>query len=222
MGRVLIVGGGALDLKQLSRELANEPDLLIAADSGGKNLLDLGHFPQMLVGDFDSLAADLVQKMSKAKVELFTYPTAKDETDMELAVDLAVDRGATEIRILGGTGGRLDHTLGNIGLLLKAYQKGVAAYLVDSRQEVTLTGDRIELSGQPGWGVSLIPLTLKAKGVTTTGLKFTLTDADLYFHRTRGIHNEFIQDVATVSLKEGILLVISFLEKGTKQLSSQK
>ncbi|NLW48099.1 MAG: thiamine diphosphokinase [Firmicutes bacterium] len=222
MGWVLIVGGGALDKDQLSRELTNKPDLVIAADSGAKSLLDQGYFPQILVGDFDSLASDLVQKMSKAKIELFTYPTAKDETDMELAVDLALDRGASEIRILGGTGGRLDHTLGNVGLLLKAYQKGVVAYLVDLWQEVTLTGSRIELQGQPGLGVSLIPLTLKVEGVTTTGLKYPLIGADLYFHRTRGIHNEFVQDVAAVSLTEGILLVISLSEKGTNQLSSQK
>ena len=222
MDQVLIVGGGALDKEQLSYELANEPDLVIAADYGGKSLLDLGHFPQVLVGDFDSLAPNLVEKMSKAEVELFSYPIVKDETDMELAVDLAVDRGASKIRILGGTGDRLDHTLGNIGLLLKAYQKGVAASLVDPWQELTLTGSRIELRGKPGRGVSLIPLTLKTEGVTTTGLKFQLTNADLYFHRTRGIHNEFVRDVATVSLTEGILLVISFSEKGTKQLSSQK
>lgn len=213
MRRVLIVGGGTLDLEQLSRELADGSDLVIAADAGGKHLFDIGHLPQVLIGDFDSLSAALVRKIKDAGVEIITYPAAKDQTDMELAIDLAVGRGASIIRILGGTGGRLDHTLGNIGLLLKAYQRGVAAYLVDPRQEVTLTGSRIELRGQPGQGVSLIPLTLKASGITTAGLMFPLANADLYFANTLGIHNEFIQDTATISLKEGILLIISFLEQ---------
>jgi thiamine pyrophosphokinase len=214
MKRVLIVGGGELDRKLLSHELADGPDLVIAADAGGKYLMDLGTLPQVLVGDFDSLAPDFEEKMKKAGVELLIYPAAKDETDMELAVDLAIARGATEIRILGGTGGRLDHTLGNIGLLLKAYQKGVAASLIDLDQELNITDNQIKLRGRPGKAVSLIPLTPKVTGVTTQGLKFPLDGAELYFFRTRGIHNEFLGDTATVSLAEGILLLITFIEQG--------
>lgn len=212
MKRVLIVGGGELDRKLLSHELADGPDLVIAADAGGRYLMELGTLPQVLVGDFDSLAPDIVQKMKKAGVELLIYPAAKDETDMELAVDLAITRGATEIRILGGIGGRLDHTLGNIGLLLKAYQKGVAASLVDLYQELIITDNRIELRSQPGKAVSLIPLTPKVTGVTTHGLKYPLDGAELYFSQTRGIHNEFVGDTATVSLADGILLLITFSE----------
>lgn len=215
MKRILIVGGGDLDRELLRHELADGPDLVIAADVGGEYLMELGTIPQVLVGDFDSIAPDFIQKMKKAEVELFIYPAAKDETDMELAVDLAITRGATEIRILGGTGGRLDHTLGNIGLLVKAYQKGVAAYLVDLCQELTITDNQIELRGQPGKAVSLIPLTPKVMGVTTKGLKFPLNDAELYFFRTRGIHNEFTGDAATVSLAEGILLLITFSQQGS-------
>ncbi len=220
--RVLLVGGGLIDLGQLSCELANSPDMVIAADAGGKHLSNIGYIPHVLVGDFDSLSKNLVQKMNEAGVEIFTYPIAKDQTDMELAIDLALARGATIIRIIGGLGGRIDHTLGNIGLLLKAYQSGVAAYLVDSWQEITLTGDRIELQNKPGRGVSLIPLTFKVSGITTTGLKFPLIGADLTFCQTRGIHNEFTQDIATISLEEGILLIVSFQEDQSNQLSSQK
>ena len=114
--RVLIVGGGPVDLDQLNRELAEGPDLIIAADGGGQYLHDIGRFPHILMGDFDSLAPEIYQEICRAGVELLTYPIAKDQTDIELAVDLAVARGATGIRILGGIGERLDHTLGKTGL----------------------------------------------------------------------------------------------------------
>ncbi len=209
---VLIVGGGPVDLKQLSRELMDGPGLVIAADAGGKHLDDIGRLPQVLLGDFDSLSKAMVQKMGQAGVEIVSYPIAKDQTDLELAVDLALARGATQIRIIGGLGDRIDHTLGNIGLLLKAYQKGAPAFLIDSRQEVTLTDGEIQLSNQVGGGVSLIPLTPMVSGVITTGLKFPLNNADLYFYQTRGIHNEFTEKIAKISLKKGTLLIVTFRE----------
>lgn len=210
--RVLIVGGGPVDLDQLRRELADGPDLVIAADSGGKHLNDIGRFPQVLMGDFDSLTEVLVQKMSRAGAEIISYPVAKDQTDLELAVDLALARGANLIRIIGGLGERLDHTLANIGLLLKAYQKGVVAFLIDSRQEVTLSDSDVELRSEPGRGVSLIPLTPKVSGITTSGLKFPINNGDLHFYQTRGIHNEFSAPIGKISVKEGMLLIITFQE----------
>ncbi len=211
--KVLIVGGGPLEIDQLNRELAERPDLIIAADSGGKYLREIGCLPHILMGDFDSLDDEIVKEMGNAGVELISYPIAKDQTDLELALDLALAQRATTIRILGGMGERLDHTLGNIGLLLKAYQQGVAAYLIDSKQEAMVIGRGVELKARPGWGVSLIPLTLTVSGVTTTGLKFPLTNAELYLHETRGIHNEYIGETAVISLKEGLLLLIIFQEK---------
>lgn len=211
--QVLIVGGGPVDLALLRRELTKGPDLIIAADSGGKYLHDIGQLPHILLGDFDSLNVEIVREMRDAGVEVLTYPVAKDQTDLELAVDLSLARGATQIRIIGGLGDRLDHTLGNIGLLLKAYRQGVPAFLYDSRQEVTVTGSAIQISSEVGMGLSLIPLTLKVSGVTTTGLKFPLSNADLHYHQTLGIHNECTGKMASVSLKEGVLLVISFKER---------
>lgn len=211
--QVLIVGGGSVDLPLLRRELAKEPHLIIAADSGGKYLHDIGQLPHVLLGDFDSLNGKIVREMGDAGVEVLTYPVAKDQTDLELAVDLCLARGATKIRIIGGLGDRLDHTLGNIGLLLKSYRRGVPAFLCDSRQEATVTGSAIQIPSEVGMGLSLIPLTLKVSGITTTGLKFPLNNADLHYHQTLGIHNECTEKTATISLKDGILLIITFKER---------
>ena len=210
--RALIVGGGLVDSSQLKNELAAEPELLIAADAGGKRLADLGRFPHILVGDFDSLPGRILETARKAGTEIYPYPAAKDQTDMELAVDLALERGANRLRILGGLGERLDHTLANLGLLVKAVQKGVTAVLLDSRHEVSLGAGLLELRSAPGRAVSLIPLTSEVKGVSTTGLKFPLRDEDLYFHHTRGIHNEFTGETARVTFKQGLLLAVVFRE----------
>jgi thiamine pyrophosphokinase len=123
---------------------------------------------------------------------------------------MALKKGATRIRILGGLGGRLDHTLGNIGLLLRTLEQGVETHSLDSTHDIMVTVSKLSLKKKPGWSVSLIPLTLKVLGVTTTGLAYKLDKAELFIDSTRGIHNEFIEETATVEVTDGVLLVICF------------
>lgn len=210
MNHTLIVGGGFVNPEQLKNELANEPEMIIAADRGGSYLLDVGTFPQTLIGDNDSIPPEALTRLISAGVEIISYPPGKDETDMELALNVALSRGAKEINILGGLGRRFDHTLGNIGLLVKALENGARAFLLDENHIITAINRRITLQKKPGWAVSLIPLTLKVSGVTTSGLVFELKNEELFFQRSRGLHNEFAQEVASVQLSRGILLVISF------------
>ena len=217
MTSVLIVGGGPLDMDQLKAELSRKPDFIVCADRGGGYLLELGLYPDILVGDFDSLPAQQLYLLSKAQENARTairqYPSAKDQTDMELAMDLALDRVPESIRILGGLGGRIDHTLGNIGLLLRALSSGVEAHLLDPKHDLTVTDKKIDLRKQgEDWSVSLVPLTRVVHGVTTVGLKYPLLSESLFLDKTRGIHNEFLDENVTIELKEGILLVVCFRE----------
>lgn len=212
MKNVLIIGGGPIAKSQLKYELAEKPDLLIAADRGGSYLAELAVFPEILIGDFDSLPEPTLRHMIEAGVEIKSFAVKKDYTDLELALNLALSKGATRIRILGGLGGRIDHTLGNIGLLLQALELGVEAHLIDTSHDIMITKDCLRIKSKPGWAVSLVPLSLKTSGVTTTGLSYKLDKADLWFKNTRGIHNEFIEETAMVELTEGILMVICFQE----------
>lgn len=102
MNHTLIVGGGFINPEQLKSELANEPEMIIAADRGGSYLLDVGAFPQVLIGDNDSIPQEALTRLRSAGVEIISYPPGKDETDMELAFNVALSRGAKEINILGG------------------------------------------------------------------------------------------------------------------------
>jgi thiamine pyrophosphokinase len=212
MSNVLIVGGGPISQSQLRAELVEEPDLIIAADRGGSYLVELGTFPQVLLGDFDSLPEPVLQQMRAAKVEIKSFSVNKDYTDLELALDFAIKRGASRIHILGGLGERIDHTLGNIGLLLKPLALGIETHLMDESHDIVVTKDYLRLKRKPGWAVSLIPLSLKVTGITTTGLVYQLTKADLFFQSTRGIHNEFNKETASIEVGEGILIVICFQE----------
>ena len=212
MRKALIVGGGPVDTDLLNNEFAKKPDLLIAVDQGGFYLDELGIIPQVLLGDFDSLAAPVVDKLAKSGVRVVRFSPQKEATDMELALDFAINNGAGSINILGGIGGRLDHTLSNIGLLIKALAQNITVHLLDAAHDLTAINRRIILERKPGWAVSLIPLTVKVSGVTTSGLLYPLDRADLFMEKSRGIHNEFTAPAATVELTEGVLLVIFFKE----------
>lgn len=212
MKRGLLVAGGPLSLQQLKAELSANPDLVVAADAGGKYLLEVGVFPDMLIGDFDSLAAEELESFSGAGTMLQRFPVEKDQTDLELALDYAIANGITAVRILGGLGRRLDHTMANVGLLQLAWESKVTACLIDETQEIHLTGNKITVAARPGWAVSLIPLSPVVKGVTTVGLKYPLENARLHFTATRGVHNEFEAAEAKITVSEGLLLVILFRE----------
>jgi thiamine pyrophosphokinase len=209
----LIVAGGPVSVTQLETEVAKGPELIIAADSGGKYLLDLGVLPDLLVGDFDSLAPEELRRMEAAGVKKENFPSQKDETDLELSLEYAWRGGITDLTILGGLGGsRLDHTLANIGLLLAAQRRGISARLIDPAREVMLVGAKRVFPYRPGWALSLIPLTAEVRGINTRGLAYPLRNETLYFGSGRGVHNRFELPEAVVEVGEGILLAIGFRE----------
>jgi thiamine pyrophosphokinase len=211
--RGLIVAGGPVDLDQLRGELAAAPDLVIAADSGGKRLLEVGVYPEILVGDLDSLPPESARQIAAAGKTIRRYPSQKDQTDLQLALDAARQSGLTDVTIIGGLGGRrLDHTLANIGLLQYARAAGLNARLIAVDRELQLAGAPITLAARPGWAVSLLPLSAEVSGVTTYGLKYPLHNETLYFGATRGVHNQFAVAEAVVSAVTGILLVVCFRE----------
>ena len=108
-------------------------DLVIAADGGARRLLDLRIAPHYLVGDLDSLSQETVARLTSAGCQVQRHPAAKDATDTELAIELALDQGATDIDLVGATGGaRLDHSLANVLLLAADWPVGVRLRLVEA------------------------------------------------------------------------------------------
>ena len=184
-------------------------DMIIAADSGAATALHYGCTPSFVVGDFDSLDTVLLQELSERGSQVRRMEVEKDETDTELAVQVAIEQGATSITLLGAFGGaRFDHTLANI-LLLAGFEH-VPIRIVDGPTICWLVRGpgSSEVNGRVGDLVSLLPLTGDASGVRTKGLYYALNGETLYFGRPRGMSNVLVEEHAEVFVEGGMLVVI--------------
>ncbi len=180
----------------------------VAADSGVEQALALGRDVDLVVGDFDSADPAAVDAAVAAGAEVRRYPAEKDESDLELAVRAARDSGANGVIVVGGSGGRLDHLLANALLLASPSfdDIDIEALLDDTR--ITVVRREARLSGAPGDVCSLLAAGGPARGVRTTGLRYPLDHEDLLPGSTRGLSNELVEPVATVSLEHGTLLAV--------------
>jgi thiamine pyrophosphokinase len=191
--------------------------LVIAADGGARHATALGVTIDLWVGDGDSIDPDTISALESSGVPILRASPEKDESDTELAVREAIDRGATGLVIVGGLGGeRIDHELANIGLLAMPELAGRRASLLDGRSRVTLIrapgpagGSVVRLlPGRIGDLVSLLPLGDGVIGVTTSGLAYPLADEPLLAGPARGLSNVRAASDASVSIRGGLLLVV--------------
>lgn len=206
---IVIFAGGKLEPGRAFHEAIASADLVIAADSGAATALRYGCVPAIVVGDFDSLDELLLQELIERGSQVRRVAVEKDETDTELAVQAAIEQGATSITLLGAIGGaRFDHTMANI-LLLAGFES-VPIRIVDGPSTCWLVRGpgSSAIDGQVGDLVSLLPLTSDASGVRTKGLYYPLGGETLYFGKPRGASNVLIEEHAEVSVAEGMLLVI--------------
>ncbi len=206
----MVIGGGgppAVARPDLG-DLGEDP-LVVAADSGLEGARALGLGVDLLVGDMDSVDPAVLAEAEAAGTAVERHPAAKDATDLDLALDAALARGAERLVVVTGTGDRFDHALG-VALSLAADRLAggtVEAWIGPAH--VWVVRDRLAITGSPGMLVSLVPAHGPARGVTTSGLRYPLHGEDLDPGTTRGISNELLDRDATVHLEDGILLVIA-------------
>lgn len=184
--------------------------IIVCADGGTRHALAQGITPHTIIGDLDSLSAETVAQMRAAGVEIIEHPVKKDETDLELALSLAITRGATEITLLGMLGGRLDQHLANLMLLTRPEWAQARLRLADGNQRAWLLrgSDRVTLHGSPGDTLSVVVMSERITGLTITGAEWTLTGAKIPRGSTRTISNTFVEDTITVQLETGVALVV--------------
>lgn len=207
--RTLVVGSGSLTDYSLLKERFNWADLVIAADGGAIHLHKAKLKPHVLLGDFDSVSDEVLKIIQREKsIEILSFPAKKDYTDMELAIDLALQRGASEFVIMGASGTRLDHTISNIHMLYMLLERNIPGCIEDDNNQVYLIKDRISLKKQEGRKVSLLAISDCVRGLTTSGLSYPLEEAVLSLGRSLGVSNEFCEEYATITIKEGLLLVL--------------
>ena len=212
--QTIIIANGDLNQptatrQRIDRWLAEHPDtLIIAAAGGAHNAQLLGLTPAVIVGDMDSLSDEARQQLTAAGCHFEISPTRKDQTDLELALQYAVEQQATRISILGALGGSLDQTLANVLLLTLPLLNEVEARIVEGQQTAWLVRDQSTIHGKSGDTLSLIPLGGDAHGITTAGLEYPLDDATLPSGPSLGISNALTGPQASVTVRDGMLLAI--------------
>ncbi|NQU30581.1 MAG: thiamine diphosphokinase [Anaerolineae bacterium] len=204
---LIFINGDLPDLDAARRIL--EPDaFMIAVDGGTRHLLVLGLLPSVVIGDLDSLDPAHLLTLEKNHVEIIQHPKDKDETDLELALNYALDLGYRNIRLVAALGGRLDHTLGNLSLLTNPSLAGLDLRIDDGVEEAFFVRRQAQIHGRAGETVSLLPWNGDVTGIQTEGLRWPLRHETLKAHKTRGISNEMVSDLAKISIDSGLLLCI--------------
>lgn len=208
----LIITGGETTPEFVTDIIKNGGFEVIIAVDAGMELLFRNHIqPDIIVGDFDSVNMDTLEFFrEKEQIDICTLEPEKNDTDTEFAVREAIRRGADDITILGATGSRIDHVLGNLAVLGIGIEEQADIRILDQHNRIRMVNEplTIKKSEQYGTYVSLIPYSGEVKGVTLEGMKYPLKDYTLGGFNTLAISNEIVEDEARISLSSGYLIVI--------------
>lgn len=205
--RTIIIGNGSINNYDIVREYFDEA-YIIACDGGLRHCRAMMITPNIMVGDFDSATGNDVAFYDELGVVKVDYPRKKDMTDMEIALNAALEKDTDEIYIVGGLGTRFDHSLANVHILINTIRQGVRTYLLDEHNIITLVEDYIEIVGDIGQTISLIPLTTEVTGIETQNLEYPLYNRTMTIGSSLGISNVMTAEKASISVKSGILIVI--------------
>lgn len=188
--------------------------LVIAADGGYSYTQSKGIRTDILIGDFDSLAA--VPENSSDGPLIYRLPREKDRTDLMAALQYGLGQSAIRFHIYGASGWRLDHTLANIQCLSYLLNHGARGYLYDGETVVTAMNGELRLAPRKRGVVSIFALGESAQGVTVQGLKYDLEGALLAGDFPLGVSNEFTGAPAYIRVEEGGLLLV--YPRGTREV----
>jgi thiamine pyrophosphokinase len=206
--KVLIVTGGERPEKTLLKKKAASSSMVVAADRGAEYCLKAGILPDMVVGDMDSLPIGIQDELILNKIEIRKFDCRKDMTDTQIAVDMAIEKGADEIEIVSGIGSRFDHSLANVYLLYRALSQGVKAKIISGIHEIFLIEKKFVIINETGSLISFLPLGYSASGITLKGFEYEIDNTDMDMSFPIGISNVVGKDSAEVIVSEGILIAI--------------
>ena len=192
MKKALIITGGYINLEKV-RNFNLDASIVLAADSGYSSAKKLNITPDIILGDFDSL-----KERISTSAEIIKVPAEKDETDTMLACNIAIERGADELLILGGTGGRADHFLANVFFLEALAEKGIKATLTDGENTLYIVKDETVKVKNSGGYFSVF--ALDSCGVSLTGCKYPLVNYALNRTNPFAVSNEVTDEFATVTI----------------------
>ena len=207
--RAFVYGGGHVFTDGITEHPRGE-DLRIAADSGLRTADALSERVDILVGDFDSLG----EPPARDGMEIVRVPAEKDLTDTQLAVELAIERGADDIILIAGLSGRLDHTLSTLSILEDLSVRGLHGYLTDGQNRAHfLRSSSLLIARSQYRYLSLIAADPTVRGVSVEGCKYPLSGATLRRSFQFAVSNEITGNAALTSCRKGGLYVIESADK---------
>lgn len=204
-----ILAGGELADHQRAMTALQQSELVLAADGGARHCLALGVTPAAVIGDLDSLSGEQIVQLEAAGAKLVRHPPEKDQTDLQLALGYAQERGAERVVLLGAAGGRLDLTIANLFLLVDPQFRSLRIeFWHGSQTALLLTPPGGALRGQVGDTISAIPVGGDVLQVTTSDLEYPLRGETLTLGPARGVSNRISGPMPRLTLKQGQLLVV--------------
>ncbi|MEG0961245.1 MAG: thiamine diphosphokinase [Lachnospiraceae bacterium] len=215
--RILIITGGTIeDDFALEFIKKHHYEYTIAVDRGMEFFYRTGQTPDCIVGDFDSANPEILAWFqSQPNIRILHFEPEKDETDTELAIRTAIKEGGQELHLLGASGTRMDHVLGNIQLLGMAMEAGVSCFMIDAYNRVRLLKENYTISKNQQFGdyVSLLPFTPRVTGLTLKGFKYPLFQYELECFHSLGVSNEIQEEEGEISFESGILIMVESRDK---------
>lgn len=206
--RAVIISGGTPPSKGLLLSHLKENDFIIGVDKGCNCLYDYNLKPNLILGDFDSANKEIIKSFKENGVEMLKFDSEKDYTDSDLGYIKAKEHGADEILFFGATGSRIDHSLGNIGILLKALKEGIKIEIIDDNNRMFLINKGTTIKGTSGEIISFHALSDRVKNVCIKDAKYELIGYDMNLLEPRAICNEFIYKDIIISFDSGVIMVV--------------
>lgn len=207
--KVLIVAGGKEPSKSIIEKYASSVDIIIGVDKGCSYLLKNEVIPNIIVGDFDSIDINDLKILESNNIEKYQYNSEKDNTDSDIAINLAIDKRADEIYMLAVTGSRLDHSFANLGLLKKAKKAGIKAYIIDDNNKMFLEESNFSVYREIEYKyISFLAYSDIVKNLNIRNAKYDLENYNLEIGDNRTVSNEFINEKINISFDSGKILVI--------------
>ncbi len=205
---IAIVGNGKKENLNFYKKEISSMDFLIAVNGGSINCYKSGISPDLIIGDMDSLPANIRKFYQKKNIKIIPFPSKKDKSDTELAVEKALEFRPKEIILLCMAGGRIDHFLANIFILEKIIANNTKGIILTKKFKVELVNKKTYIHGRQGDIISILSINKKSTGVTLKGFKYKLYNETLFRDKSRGISNILEKQKAEIIVKKGLLLVL--------------
>lgn len=210
---VIITGGDKPEYNNAIAAMIEQAEVVICADSGGDYAYENRIMPNYLLGDFDSISSQAKAFFQCQGVEIRRVPAEKDFTDTQMAMELAMEFLPEQVFIFGGCGSRLDHSLGNILLFTQYLSKVSQIILLEKGYRGYYSTGSLEICGQAGQTVSLIPLAGPVTNLSLQGFYYPLDRGTLLWGSSRGISNVLLETRARITHDTGILFIVQHMEE---------